>query len=215
MDSSIDVHVYAGNSAWAGGTFVASGRANLATDGNVASACQARGNAYWFKIPLDGNLRSAHGGKALYVHGISPWGGDHLTINRSGTFTVPAVVRSAEFVSFNAYPTNITNGRQSTLTIQVRNTGNVVWDGNTYLAWGQDQLDQSRALAGPVSPGGIASFSIDVAPYHDGIGIRSFAYIAQMATNGMAWGPRPYTMIAVENADWYCPPNSTTCEAPM
>lgn len=214
VDASIDVHVYAGGAA-GGGTFVTSGRANLATDGNVANACQARGSAYWFKIPLDGNVRSNHGGKALFVHGISPVGGPNLTINRSGTFTVPAVVRSAEFVSFNAYPTNITNGRQSTLTIQVRNTGNVVWDGNTYLAWGQDQLDQSRALAGPVSPGGIASFSIDVAPYHDGIGIRSFAYIAQMATSGMAWGPRPYTVIAVENADWYCPPNSTTCEAPM
>ena len=62
VDASIDVHVYAGGAA-GGGTFVASGRANLATDGNVANACRARGSAYWFKIPLDGNVRSNHGAK--------------------------------------------------------------------------------------------------------------------------------------------------------
>lgn len=62
VDASIDVHVYAGGAA-GGGTFIASGRANMATDGNVANACQARGNAYWFKIPLDGNVRSNHGEK--------------------------------------------------------------------------------------------------------------------------------------------------------
>lgn len=216
VDSSIDVHAYVGGSAGAG-AFAVAGSANRASDGNVANACQAKGTAYWFKLPLDAGVRQTHGGKAIYIHGISPVGQANLTINRSGVFTVPAIVRSAEFVTFNSTSYHIYNGDQVTLTAQVRNTGNVTWDGNTYLAWGQDFPTQSRGLSAPVPPGGIATFSFDVAPYHNGVGIGSYSYVAQMATSGAAWGPRPYVTIVVENLDWHCPngPHSIDCQAPM
>ncbi|WP_447781496.1 hypothetical protein [Stenotrophomonas riyadhensis] len=99
----------------------------------------------------------------------------------------------------------------------MRNTGNVTWDGNTYLAWGHDYPTQSHGLAAPVPPGGIATFSFDIAPYHDGVGIGGYSYVAQMATSGTAWGPRPYVTIVVENGDWHCPngPNGPNCQEPM
>jgi hypothetical protein len=213
VDASIDVHVYAGNNAWAGGTFVAGGRANLATDGNVANACQARGNAYWFKIPLDANARSAHGGKALYVHGISPWGGDHLTINRSGAFTIPAVVRNAELVSASASPRQIFNGGSSNLTFQFRNTGNVVWNpGDTYLAFGILQLNESMGLAAPVPPGAVATFTRSVGPKNTGNGNVTFIYKAQMASGGAAWGTEGRATLSVENNKGSC--GRVTCERP-
>ncbi len=216
VDSSIDVHAYVGGSA-GGGAFAIAGTANLPTDGNVANACQARGTAYWFKLPLDAALRQNHGGKPIYIHGISPVGQANLTINRSGAFTVPSIVRSAEFITFNSSSYHIYNGDRVTLTAQVRNTGNVTWDGNTYLAWGHDFPTQSHGLSAPVPPGGIATFSFDIAPYHDGVGIGGYSYVAQMATSGTAWGPRPYVTIVVENGDWHCPngPNGPNCQEPM
>ncbi|WP_447781499.1 hypothetical protein [Stenotrophomonas riyadhensis] len=71
VDSSIDVHAYVGGSA-GGGAFAIAGTANRPSDGNVANACQAKGSAYWFKLPLDTALRQNHGGKPIYIHGISP-----------------------------------------------------------------------------------------------------------------------------------------------
>jgi YD repeat-containing protein len=212
VNAATTVHIYAGGPA-GGGTYLGSATGTLMPNEDVKAACQSQG-AYWFVFALDTNMRNAHGGKPLYVHGISPSGQAHLLINRSGTFAVPAVVRSAEFVGFTASRTHIFNGEESTLTAQVRNTGNVVWDGNTYLAWGQDQLNESRALSGPVPPGGIATFNMDVAPYHNGSGSWGYSYIARMATSGVGWGPQPYTTIWVENVDWYCPPNAHYCEEP-
>ncbi|WP_411850100.1 DUF6531 domain-containing protein [Stenotrophomonas sp. LGBM10] len=216
IDSPITVHAYVGGSA-GGGTFAVSGTANRPTDGNVANACQAKGTAYGFKLPLDMTLRQNHGGKSIHIHGISPTGQAHLVINRSGAFAVPAIVRSAEFVTFNSTSYHIYNGDRVTLTAQVRNTGNVTWDGNTYLAWGQDFPTQSQGLSAPVPPGGVATFSVDVAPYHDGVGIGGYSYVAQMATSGAVWGPRPYVSIAVENPNWHCPngPNGPNCQEPM
>lgn len=212
VNAPIDVHVYAGGPAGAG-TYVGSATGMLISDENIRAACQSS-TAYWFVFSMDLNLRNVHGGKPLYIHGISPVGHPNLLIDRSGSFSIPTVIRSAEFVTFNASPDHIFNGQQSTLTVQVRNTGNVVWDGNTYLAWGQDHLDQSRGLAGPVTPGGVANFSMDVAPYLNASGIWHYSYVAQMATSGAAWGPRPHIVVTVENADWYCPPNQHFCEEP-
>lgn len=212
VNEPIAVHIYAGGPA-GGGTYVGSTTTMPAVDENIKAACQSQ-SAYWFVFSMDTNLRNAHGGKPIYIHGISPVGQTHLLINRSGAFTVPAVVRSAEFITLNASPDRIMNGQQSTLHAQVRNTGNVVWDGNTYLAWGQDNLNESRGLSAPVLPGGIATFSMDVAPYLNASGIWHYSYMAQMATSGIVWGPRPFTTITVENGDWYCPPNGPGCEEP-
>lgn len=212
VNTPTTVHIYAGGPAGAG-TYVGSATGTLVPNDDVKAACQSQG-AYWFVFWMDLNLRSAHGGKPIYVHGISPVGQAHLLLNGSGTISVPAVVRSAEFISFTASPTHIVNGQQSTLTVQVRNTGNVAWDANTYLAWGQDNLNESRQLPGTVPPGGYATLTMDVAPYLNASGSWGYSYLAQMATNGVGWGPRPHTTVQVENIDWYCPPNGPGCEEP-
>lgn len=215
VNSSIDVHAYVGGPAGSG-TFAASGRADLASDGNIANACQSQGRAYWFRLPLSTALREAHGGKPIYIHGISPVGQQNLLINRSGSFTVPAIVRAAEFVTFNANPEYVQGGGGSTLTAQIRNTGNVIWDGNTYLAWGLERLDQRRGLPGNVPPGGLATFTIEVEPPNPGgTGSWVYTYVAQMATGGAGWGPRPTVSVSVENVMGGCSgPSGLDCEVP-
>ncbi len=212
VDASIDVHVYAGGAA-GGGTFVASGRANLATDGNVANACQARGSAYWFKIPLDGNVRSNHGGKALYVHGISPVGGPNLTINRSGAFTVPAVVRSAELVSASTSAPHIFNGQSSSVTFQFRNTGNVIWNpSDTYMVLRTLRTTEAIGLSSPVAPSAVATFTVIVSPVNTGSGVAQFGYMGQLASGPTAWGPQAQVTVRAENDKGSC--NPKFCEEP-
>lgn len=212
VDASIDVHVYAGGAA-GGGTFVASSRANLATDGNVANACQARGSAYWFKIPLDGNVRSNHGGKALYVHGISPVGGPNLTINRSGAFTVPAVVRSAELVSASTSAPHIFNGQSSSVTFQFRNTGNVIWNpSDTYMVLRTLRTSEAIGLSSPVAPGAVATFTVIVSPVNTGSGVAQFGYMGQLASGPTSWGPQAQVTVRAENDKGSC--NPKFCEEP-
>ncbi len=215
VNSSIDVHAYVGGPAGAG-TFVVSGRADLASDASIANACQAQGSAYRFRLPLSTAVREAHAGKPIFIHAISPAGQQHLLINRSGSFAVPAIVRSAKFITFNANPEFIQGGGGSTLTAQVRNTGNVIWDGNTYLAWGLERLDQRRGLPGNIPPGGVATFTIEVEPPNPGgTGSWVYTYVAQMATGGTGWGPRPTVSIGVENVMGGCSgPSGLDCEVP-
>lgn len=158
-------------------------------------------------------MRNAHGGKPIYVHGISPSGQAHLLLNRSGAFTIPAVVRNAELVSASASPRQIFNGGSSNLTFQFRNTGNVVWNpGDTYLAFGILQLNESMGLAGPVPPGAVATFSRSVGPKNTGNGNVTFIYKAQMASGGTAWGPEGRATLSVENNKGSC--GRVTCERP-
>ncbi|MDR6095951.1 DUF6531 domain-containing protein [Stenotrophomonas sp. SORGH_AS_0321] len=208
---SIDVHAYVGGSAGTG-SFAGVGRADLATGPEVANACQSHGQNYRFRLPLDLSTRSAHGGKAIYIHGISPFGQANLTINNSGTYSVPSIVRTAENLSFNTTPDNITNGEGTTLSAQVRNTGNVVWYGDTYLAWGFIHLTENMQLSAPVKPGEIVTFSRRISPENPGNGGRYFEYSAQMATNGTAWGPRSTTGVTVHNNLPIC--TGRICEDP-
>lgn len=140
-------------------------------------------------------------------------GGDHLTINRSGTFTVPAVVRNAELVSASAHPYQIFNGGSSTLIFEFRNTSNVVWNpGDTYLAFGLNQLNDNIMLSAPVPPGGVARFSRSVGPKNTASGNRTFSYTARMASGGVAWGAEAKVFLSVENDKGSC--GRIVCERP-
>jgi len=207
----IRVHVYAGGPAGSG-SFVADGHAAHATGSDVAAACQSNGTAYRFRVPLDVDVRSAHANKTLHVHGISPVGGENRLLDNSGSYTIPPVVRAAENIRFWTSPDNITNGEGTTLTAQVRNTGNVIWQGDTYLAWGFIHLTNSMQLSAPVKPGEIATFSRYLSPINEGNGGRYFEYSAQMATNGVAWGPRSTTGVTVHNNQPIC--TGRHCEVP-
>lgn len=212
VNSPTTVHVYAGGAAGAG-TYIGAATGVLVPNEDVKAACQGQG-AYWFSVPLTIDIRQAHGGKALYVHGISPSGQANLLINRSGAFTIPALIAGAELVGFAPNPSRIFNGDETTLTAQFRNTGNYIWDGYTYLQWGVNGPSQFIPMTGSVAPGQVATFQWIVAPFHAGTGVGTFTYEARIGDRLGAWGAVKATYVTVENADWYCPPNKPYCEEP-
>jgi len=214
VNSPITVQAFAGGPA-STGSHIITGEASLPTDAKVADACQARGTAYRFRLPLELGTRSAHGGKSIHVHGISPVAGANLVINGSGSYTVPSVVRTAEVVSMTASPTYIVNGQKSQITAQLRNTGNVVWGSDNYLAWGNQTLNMNSALPHSVKPGQAVTFQFNVAPVRQATGMQSFTYITQMATGGATWGPQGSVSITVENPLGSCKPNRPKCEEPI
>jgi hypothetical protein len=91
---SIDIHVYRGGAAGAGGTFAFSGSANVASEPAVAAACHSSGSAYRFSVPIPDAVTINYGGQPIYVHGISPFGLGNPTLGHSGAFTIPAVDHS-------------------------------------------------------------------------------------------------------------------------
>ncbi|MCD7098102.1 RHS repeat-associated core domain-containing protein [Stenotrophomonas sp. MMGLT7] len=88
LERSIDVHVYVGGAAGAGGTFVGSFRADRSNEAGVTEACKAGGgHRFWIDLAP---FVAQHAGKKIYVHGISPVGSSNPAIAQSGVYTVPA-----------------------------------------------------------------------------------------------------------------------------
>lgn len=114
----IDVHLYVGGPAGTG-TGVGAWTANLASEQGIQAACHSTGTLHRFSIPLTDAVRVQHGGKAIYIHGISPTGGANLTIAGSGSFTIPPSV------SAPPSPTAVTASVSSD-----QNTVNVSWTGS-------------------------------------------------------------------------------------
>ena len=84
---SIDVHLYVGGPAGQG-TIVKGVTADNGNEAAVNTECQA-GGSHRFTIPLTSAQLSAHSGKAVYVHGISPvQNGNHL-LTQSGKHKLP------------------------------------------------------------------------------------------------------------------------------
>lgn len=215
-EGPIAVHLYVGGAAGTG-TFVAAVQADQASEPAVAAACQTRGSAYRFAIPIDSAWRQAYGNQAIYVHGISPIGKDNTLLSNSGTLVVPTIVNSpgAEIIGWNR-PAHMFSGEKTTITLQIRNTGNATWDpGVTYLAWGTwlGKYPNSKPLAGAIAPGQVASFSWEWTAPQLSTNFQPFYFSATMATSGVAWGPQTSTTIEVEDADGNCD-NPHYCEVP-
>ncbi|MFL9583325.1 DUF6531 domain-containing protein [Stenotrophomonas sp. AB1(2024)] len=213
VNAPIDVHVYVGGPA-GGGTGVATARANHASGPDIANACQAQGNAYRFRIHLNDTIRTARAHQSIHVHAISPAGGTNLVIGNSGTYRVPAIVRTADFIGFAPSPARIYNGEQSVLTAHLRNTGNVVWRGDTYLAWGTGAFTGSRPLPHAVYPGQDVAIRWPVSPVNPGSGVTRVMYQSTLARGGAAWGPRGDTGVEVENRRPICIPGNPVCTVP-
>ncbi|MEY4066624.1 MAG: hypothetical protein RIR26_2832 [Pseudomonadota bacterium] len=86
LSQSILVHVYLGGAAGVG-VFAGEFRANLYTDAGVSAVCRTSGVPHRFVIPISGT--SAQSGKLIYIHGISPTGGENKLTTRSGVFRIP------------------------------------------------------------------------------------------------------------------------------
>ncbi|WP_222705351.1 RHS repeat-associated core domain-containing protein [Xanthomonas massiliensis] len=88
LESPIDVHVYVGGAAGAGGTFVGSFRADRDNEAGVAQSCAAGGgHRFWIDLAP---FVAQYAGKKIYVHGISPVGAANPAIAQSGVYAVPA-----------------------------------------------------------------------------------------------------------------------------
>lgn len=88
VGGSIPVHVYFGGPAGSGfgyGEFIA----NIASEAAVNNQCKGGGTAYRFNVPITHAMVRDHGGKKVYVHGISPLVDAHLLISNSGNYALP------------------------------------------------------------------------------------------------------------------------------
>ncbi|MBB3823460.1 RHS repeat-associated protein [Xanthomonas arboricola] len=99
LGRSVDIHMYTGG-AYGTGSLAAMGRANLPSDGGIAGACSASGSNYRFSIPVTEDLIKSHGGRSIYIHGISPIGGANNVIAGSGAISVPASVIKGNIEGF-------------------------------------------------------------------------------------------------------------------
>jgi RHS repeat-associated protein len=90
FNESIRVHVYLGGPAGPGDG-VASVLANASGSdaAAIAAVCTGFGTNHRFRIPIADAWRAQHPGKAIYIHGISPYGTGNPTIAQSGVHHIP------------------------------------------------------------------------------------------------------------------------------
>lgn len=164
VSAPIDLQLYAGGPYGGGGTFIGTYHADLEADGPVQQACESGIRAHRFSIALPVSVRRQYGNQPIYIHGMSPVGQANPTITHSGAFAIPAAIDNAELVSYQA-PGHMISGQTTNITVQMRNTGNLMWgsaeNGNYYL--GKDSVLYAQperiAIGGPVAPGQIATFT--------------------------------------------------------
>lgn len=192
-DGSIAVHMYLGGAAGSSPHGFAY-MADVASEPQVAAACGTNGTAHRFKIPIDTQMRSLHGGKTIFIHGISPAGHDNSLISGSGQAVVPPMppppiaVDNAELVA-QSVPSIMERGQNYNVSVTLRNIGNTTWatatgmyslgaiNDNTF--WGTHRV----ALPHAVSPGEVVTFNWVVTPHE--AGLREFHW--RMVNDGVAW----------------------------
>lgn len=218
VGEGIEVQVYAGGGSGTG-TQLASARADQAADATVANQCESGSSAHAFRIPLGFDVRGAYAGQGLFVLAKSPSANvADQELAHSGANAMPGMGRNAEVVGWSGDGSMVA-GEVTTLTVTLRNTGNLVWGavgtGNTYLARGSSStsLNETVPLNGTVAPGQDASFSWQfTAPRTTSTTLYHF--VAQMATDGGTWGPAASTTISVDGAGG-CDDNTPACTQPV
>lgn len=89
---NISLHTYVGGPAGGGGQYVSSATTHLPHESAVANICRTTGAGsavkHRFEVMINASS-SAYRNKAIYIHGISPYGLPNLTISNSGHFKVP------------------------------------------------------------------------------------------------------------------------------
>lgn len=217
LPQSINVDLYLGGAAGTG-VGIARFAANAASEAGVASACSASGSSYRFYITLTGEQRVQYGGKAIYVHGISPIGAPNNLLTNSGKFLVPAAVRDAQFVSQTVAPNMLAGGTQ-TVTVQMRNSGNYTWAAGTGFKLGsqnpQDNGTWTIARVSPVSdvaPGQTAVFTFNIkAPSSPG----SYNFQWQMLQEGVVWFGSATPNVVINVLSGSISANPGTCTLPV
>ncbi|BCT93604.1 hypothetical protein LYSHEL_26290 [Lysobacter helvus] len=204
INASMDVHLYIGGPAGIG-QFVVAVKANLYSEAAVSQSCGTSGTWHRYAIPLFEDFRQAHGGKAIFVHGIALNGAPNALLANSGHFGVPHVILDAVVVS-QQVPATMIAGTTTNVTVQVRNTGNAAWapakndrlgsqNPGDNMTWGLHRV----AVPGSVSPGSTVHFVYPItAPSTPG----TYAFQWRMVRDGVAWfgAQTPTASIVVQPA---------------
>lgn len=210
VEAPIAVHLYAGGPAGTG-AYVGAYTANVVSEPAVAASCQTQGPGYRYYIPITTAMREQHGGRAIYMHGISPAGFGNLLTSDSGVYTIPAPppptqpptpVYDAQFIA-QSVPTDMTGGQSYSVNVQMKNTGNTTWTaGESYNLGSYNPINNMRwgltrvAVQGSVAPGQTATFYFTVtAPSSGSSGARSFQW--QMVRDGYTWFGQASTNVSV------------------
>ena len=82
-NGSIDVHLYVGGPAGQG-TIVKGAKANHSNEPAVNAACGGTKGSHRYEITVTASELKEHGGKLVYVHGISPVGSGNFLLTQSG-----------------------------------------------------------------------------------------------------------------------------------
>ena len=206
VSASIGVHLYLGGPSGQG-IYALEAMANQPASPDISHACESDSAHHRFRIPLDKGLRAAYGSRSLNVHGMAVVAGQsNRLLAHSGQHVLPPLLRNADVVAFWPSPDWLLNGEKSTLTLQLRNTGNTRWEGDTVLRWGPRNLNSQRALPHAVNPGDVVTLQWPVAPTHSGPATGNYFFHAQLADGWGHFGHRGETHITVENQHGYCPP---------
>ena len=129
--SSIAIRLFAGGPAGVGTKFMST-VAKLPSGSGVNSACNTSGSKHRFRVKLSESVLNAHGGKKLYIHGMSPLQTGNLLISGSGRHTIPAPPPppTPDAPTSISAPSRITVGTKMTVTWNGPNSTNYVLSRN-------------------------------------------------------------------------------------
>jgi YD repeat-containing protein len=199
----------------------------VASEPAIASQCEAEGTAYRFEVPITQSMINAHGGRALYVDGLSPLG-QHRQLAGSGVHLLPppeaqpqppAPNYQAEFVE-QSVPDNLIPGEYVQGMVKIRNTSDAIWTAAQGYALGSyAPLDNMRwgfhrvPVVGAIAPGEEATFLFTIGvPVGTPFSLHRFQW--QMVRDGHAWfgPPTPEVLIGVDGPDRDpCEPGEKNC----
>lgn len=161
--------------------------------GDLATECGISQAKYRFSINLK-DYQKQHGGKSLYLYGLSADSRVAGKLNNSGSVVLPAAESKARLVPVQL-PTDMVAGAAYSIKVEMENTGTTTWapydtatgTGFALGAVGENVIwsaERRVLLPQPVPPGGIYTFTVKIkAPATPG----NYKFEWQMIEEKVGW----------------------------
>ena len=134
----------------------------------------------------------------------------------SATILVQRIIHDAQVVSHVA-PSHMLSDEVATITVTMRNTGNVAWPANAFALGrnGNYAMPERIKSTSVVAPGATATFR--VAPRGPVSPMPHYTFGGRMVADGIGWfgAAVPAKSTVVENPFGYCDPNKLGCDQPL
>ena len=137
----------------------------------------------------------------------------------SASKLVRRIIYDAQVLSHVA-PDHMLSDEQATITVTVRNSGNVAWPATGFYLGRNDgryTMPASIPLTAAVAPGATTTFRHTfVAPRGPVSPMPTYYFGGRMAGNGIGWFGQaaPERSTRVENPFGHCPGGGQTCQSP-